>query len=617
MTIFLVGIMRGCRTDRLRRATTRWRCFQSRKRDHTPDRQRLTTRPTRATPRRPRLARPPEHIAPNPGLVSSSRVRRLCQQPKIGGSLAQACSWHLPHAAADVALLERTTARRWLPLPRSVAHGHRIGVSEHQGRSVPVALPSDVIRRHLLLVAKTRRGKSSLMQRLAEQAMDSSGGLRRAVLLIDPHRDLAEAVLGVVPPERESEVVFLDVAHAARPFGLNLLDSSLGWERDRAVANVLSVFQHEWGERHWGPRMEDAFRFTLLSLVEANMALCQADPLRGRTRQYTLLDVPRILSEVNFRRTVLGGVADPGVRAWWTSYFEPLERRFQQELVNPVLTKVHRFGSSRTVRAIVGQSASTIDPSAWLREGAVVIVNTARGTVGDNAAALIGSTLVNLVTLAVAAQQRLSPRERRPISLFVDEFHTIPGADYESILAELSKYGANLVLATQSLARLRALGRDDGRGLRATVFANLDGLFAFNCSAEDADYLVPELGGALDAQDLLELGEHQCYVRLSSGGRRLPTFFVQLDPPPRGDSARAARLAAVSAERFGRPIAEVEADLDAASERDAVVGQRRLPSARADLEAQQADLAEVAQDGKHRGRNQHRPRKKRRPVEAA
>src|SRR4029077_10984698 len=129
--------------------------------------------------------------------------------------------WHLPHAAADVALLERTTARRWLPLPTTVADGCRIGLSVHQGREVPVALPGDVLRRHLLLVAKTRRGKSTLMLRLAQHAMQAEP--RRAVLLVDPHRDLAESALGLVPETRRDGAVFLDVADAARPFGLNLL----------------------------------------------------------------------------------------------------------------------------------------------------------------------------------------------------------------------------------------------------------------------------------------------------------------------------------------------------------------------------------------------------------
>jgi hypothetical protein len=466
----------------------------------------------------------------------------------------------------------------------------------HQGRQVPVALPADVLGRHVLLVAKTRRGKSTLMLRLARHAMRTEP--RRAVVLVDPHRDLAAAALCLVPPERTSDVVFLDVADRQRPFGLNLLDVGLGWDRDRAVANTLSIFQHEWGDRFWGPRMEDAFRFALLSLFDANAALCVADPIGGRAAQHTLLEVPTLLSDARFRRDVLGSIADPSVTSWWSDYFEPLERRFQQELVNPILSKIHRFQGSSAARRIVGQPASTIDPAAWLRDGSIVVVNTARGDVGDNTAALIGSTLLNLVSLGVAEQSRLRPDARSPISILVDEFHTIPGADYEAILAELSKFGANLVLATQSLARLVTLGRDDGRGLRATVFANIDGLFAFNCSAEDAEYLVPELGGAVDVQDLVELGEHQCYARLSSGGRRLPTFSVSLDPPLSGDGQLGGTIARASAERYGRDARVVEAD-------------RRSALARV-LQAREVLQAEVIQKSE---RNQHRARKKRRQHE--
>jgi hypothetical protein len=398
-------------------------------------------------------------------------------------------------------------------------------------------------------------------------------------------------------------VVFLDVANAVRPFGLNLLDTGLGWDRDRAVANTLIVFQREWGEQYWGPRMEDAFRFALMSLFEANVAMCRADPVYGRAAQHTLLEVPPLLSDPRFRREVLSTVSDPGIQLWWSTYFEPLERRFQQELVNPVLSKVHRFEGSTTARRIVGQSASTIDPAAWVRDGRCVIVNTARGVVGENVAALVGSTLLNLVTLAVAGQAQLQAGARCPITMFIDEFHTIPGADYETILAELGKYGANLVLATQSLARLIALDRNAGQGLRATVFANLDGLFAFNCSAEDAEYLVPELGGAIDEQDLVELSEHQCYVRLTSGGQRLPTFSVQLDPPLAADPERGLALARMSAERIGRDAELVDAD-------------RRSAFARL-LQSRTNHEPTVTPDPRPTARNEHRPRKKHRPAEVA
>lgn len=182
----------------------------------------------------------------------------------------------------------------------------------------------------------------------------------------------------------------------------------------------------------------------------------------------------------------------------------------------------------------------------------------------EDTAALIGGTLINLVGLLVGEQASLSDDCRRPVSLIVDGFHTMPGADYESILSELAKYGASLILATQSLARLEALDRDQGRSLRATVFANLDGLFAFHTSAEDARYLIRELGDTIDEHDLIELGEHQCYARLSAGGERLPTFSVSLDPPPAGDAEVGDALVEASAARYGRDARVVDEDLRSA-----------------------------------------------------
>ena len=127
-----------------------------------------------------------------------------------------------------------------------------------------------------------------------------------------------------------------------------------------------------------------------------------------------------------------------------------------------------------------------------------------------------------------------------------------------------------MVLATQTLSRLdRLTDSEAGRDLRAAVFSNLDGLFAFHTSAEDARYLAAELGGGLDEQDLLELGYYQCYARLTDvrTGERLPAFSVRLDPPPQGDRQLAAGLAQASAERFGRDALDVALDLQAAIER--------------------------------------------------
>jgi hypothetical protein len=231
------------------------------------------------------------------------------------------------------------------------------------------------------------------------------------------------------------------------------------------------------------------------------------------------------------------------------------------------MSKVNKYAGSRAARSIVGQPRSTIDPSGWLKSGAIVVVNTSKGTIGEDTAALIGGSLINLVSLLIGEQASLQDFQRRWSTLIVDEFHTMPGADYEGILSELSKYGASLILATQSLARLEALDRDQGRSLRATVFSNLDGLFAFHTSAEDARYLVRELGEAIDEHDLVELGEHQCYAKLSASGERLPTFSVALDPPPTSDQIVRDQIAEQSSQRYGRDVKAIDEDLRSALSR--------------------------------------------------
>src|SRR5439155_21953096 len=93
-----------------------------------------------------------------------------------------------------------------------------------------------------------------------------------------------------------------------------------------------------------------------------------------------------------------------------------------------------------------------------------------------------------------------------------------------------------------------------------------------NCAAADAKVLAPELGAPLEPADLVELGDHQCYARLSHRGERLPSFWLRLDPPAAGDLVVRDLLAATSAAVCGRDVARVAADREALLERIAQLG---------------------------------------------
>ena len=95
------------------------------------------------------------------------------------------------------------------------------------------------------------------------------------------------------------------------------------------------------------------------------------------------------------------------------------------------------------------------------------------------------------------------------------------------MLAELRKFGATFALATQTLAYLDELDR----ALRPTVMANVDQLFCYAMSAEDARIVERELDGLVTTSDLIALDDFHCYARLTVEGQRVPVFSLALDPP--------------------------------------------------------------------------------------
>ncbi|MPZ49767.1 MAG: TraM recognition domain-containing protein, partial [Dehalococcoidia bacterium] len=212
----------------------------------------------------------------------------------------------------------------------------------------------------------------------------------------------------------------------------------------------MVVMLHRLWPDNWGPRMEGALRASLLCLHEANQA-------RRREEQYTLLDVVPMLSSADFRADVLKQAPDLALWAWWRDNYDNMGRALQQQTANPVTTKVGRFLVTQASRVVVGQARSTFDPRPLLKEGGVLVVNSAVGLLGEGAASLVGATVLNLLGLIVEEQVALPPGQRSRLVALVDESSTLGAADYPRMLSELGKYGASFVLVTQSLAKLDAI----------------------------------------------------------------------------------------------------------------------------------------------------------------
>jgi energy-coupling factor transporter ATP-binding protein EcfA2 len=483
--------------------------------------------------------------------------RNVARSPHLLSAEALASLWHLPTTdiLAELALVESRSVRtRLIPPPLARLEGPAIGLSEHAGYAVPVPLIPELLRLHGLVCGKSGEGKSTLLQHLAQTAMEQGEGL----LLADPHGDLADEVLRLVPAHRADDVVLIDLSDTEHALGLNPIDVLLGREREKAISDILNTFSYLFATG-WGHRMANAFRAGLRTLYEANRALVTHDPQEGPMQQYTLLDILPLFTSESFCHALLQEVQDAWLRRWWRKYYEPLNLYMQRDIINPVLNKTTEF-EGPIPSHIIGQGRSTIDFKQLIQDQRIMIIKLAQGTVGHDIAALIGTTLLGLLHTTLEEQGQRSPEQRRRMLIMIDEFQALTGLDFQA-LAQLRKYGATFVLATQSLDYLDELDRK----ILPVVFANVQHLTSFQVSAEDAKRLSKELGVEEDA--LTSLPTHVCYGRWTSREERQQPFSFRLNVPTLGSPQQAQVIRLRSTQRYTLPTPLVEARLAAAIDR--------------------------------------------------
>ena len=471
---------------------------------------------------RPTAPAPPVMEPAGPGLFGGRSVL---------GVREVAALWHPPGARDETPLVERSGARVLPPSARGVRDGALVGDTT-AGKPREIHFPDDLLHRHHLYVARTRMGKSTLMHHLIVHKMreKAAGRDTDAIVVVDPHADLVDGLLEHVPESLADRVRLIDLADDSRAPGINLLDTRVFADRDRAADSMMRIARGLWDQ--WGPRMQSIIEHIVKSLHEANEGM-DAD------EQYTILDGLRLLSEDRFRGEVLAKVSDPHLLMWWARDFAGWHRQYRAEAVAPVQTRLSYYASSKRARAILDQPRSTIDLRSTVLDGGVLLVSTAQGEVGRDVAALVGASLLNSVDAVIREQGSMPLAERRGALVVVDEMQSMPGVDYESMLSELGKFGASFVLATQSLAKLDDLSRT----MRDTLLANVGCIAVFQVAGSDARQLVWELDkDRVSEEDIVSLPVHHCYVRATVGTERMPAFSMAIRKPEPGDPDVAVRI---------------------------------------------------------------------------
>lgn len=452
--------------------------------------------------------------------------------------------------------IQRSAARP-LPAPKAIpSKGRVIGLASYPGGERPLALSASDGLRHLHVLGPTGTGKSTLLQNAIVQ--DIAAG--RGVVVIEPKGDLIEDVLARIPNHRHEDVVLLDPTDEQRPVGLNPL--ACGGRSPELVADqLLGMFRSLYASS-WGPRTNDILGASLLTLA--------------RTPGMTLCALPLLLGDSSFRQRVVAGLDDPiALEPFWIAY-DAWSEAERAAAIAPVLNKVRPFLLRPQLRAVLGQTRPRFDLSQVFTKRKVLLVNLAKGRIGSEAAALLGSLIIAQLWAAALGRTTLVPERRHTAFVYIDEFQDylhLP-TDLGEALAQARSLGVGFVLAHQHLSQLDT-------STRSGVLANARSRICFQLAAEDARSFA---NGSLGAEDFRELGVFEVYAQLVAGGAVQPWCSARTLPasPPNGD---VGRVREASRGRYGVDRHSVDAEIEGLTQGRRKLGDDLAPQRRASGDA--------------------------------
>jgi hypothetical protein len=453
--------------------------------------------------------------------------------------------WHPATATVRAPTMRITESRELEPPVNVPLAGKEAGIAalgrlKFRQRWETFGIRDDDRRRHVAIIGKTGMGKTTLLHQLVVSDIRAGRGLA----LVDPHGDLADAILEHVPKWRTNDVIVFDAGDREFPLAFNPLACERPDQRPLVASGVVSAFKKLYGD-FWGPRMEHILRNALLALLE----------IPGTS----LVSLQRLLGDIAYRKMIVGRLQDPVVKGFWEREFSGWKPQFQAEAVAPIQNKIGQFLSHPILRAIIGQSRGSLDLRHALDDGSILLVNLSKGKIGEDASNLLGSLLVAGIQLAAMSRADTPEKDRRDFFLYVDEFQNFATESFATILSEARKYRLNLTIANQYLAQM------DEATLEA-VFGNVGSLQVFQVGASDAERLADQLGGDLTPGDLMALPKYTAYMRLLIDGMPSRPFSVETIAPAakRDHCPRSTIIRRTSRHRYARPAAMVEAEIQRA-----------------------------------------------------
>ncbi len=400
------------------------------------------------------------------------------------------------------------------------------GLTTFRNQRKKFGIKTDDRRRHFYCLGKTGMGKSNMMESMAIQDIQAG----RGVAYVDPHGEGATKLLDFVPAKRINDVVYLNPADLDYPVAFNVMERVDFRYRHLVAGGLMGVFKKVWPDV-WSARMEYILNNSILALLEYPDS--------------TILGINRMLADVEYREKVVSKITDPIVKSFWVTEYARYTQRYEIEATAAIQNKVGQFISNPLIRNIIGQTKSTINMRDIMDKEKIMIMDLAKGRIGEDNSRLLGALLITKLQLAAMSRVDILEEDRKDFYLYVDEFQNFATESFANILSEARKYRLNITLGHQYITQMEEEVRD-------AVFGNVGTLAVFRIGAEDAEFLEREFSPQFTAEDLVNLPKYNIYLKLMIDGVAGHPFSAETLPPPIPlEESNKEKIIKASRERYG------------------------------------------------------------------
>ncbi|HEU0050998.1 MAG TPA: type IV secretion system DNA-binding domain-containing protein [Patescibacteria group bacterium] len=457
--------------------------------------------------------------------------------------------YHFPLPVTDTPKINWLLSRKALPPSNLPNEGLVLGYADYRGHRYDVRIKSADRRRHMYVIGKSGTGKTEFLKGMVQQDIEQG----RGVCIIDPHGDLADEALTFVPKERAEDVIFFDPSDFERPIGLNMLEFDPRYPQLRTfvINEMLKIFDKLYDlKATGGPMFETYMRNAILLLMD--------DPESGQT----LMDIPRVLADEDYRNYKLSKCTSAEVKDFWTK--EALKAGGEASLQNmvPYITsKLASFIYNDYMRPIVGQQKSAFNLFDAMNEQKIIILKLPKGQIGDLNAYLLGMIMIGKILDAALKRGEMPPEERKDFFLYVDEFQNFLTDSITSILSEARKYGLCLVMAHQFIGQL-TIGAGKDTTIRDAIFGNVGTMLIGRIGMEDAEFLAKEFVPVFTEFDLVNAEAYTFNIKLLIDNQASRPFNIHPVRPRHAASSELANMVReLSRYKYGRKRELVESEM--------------------------------------------------------